>query len=87
MTRAQLKEILSSPSEKSRKLYRLYPDLYRFLVVWEDYLNHLSYYRKQHFRDAKNRARDAVLMHYRMGENTFYSLRSIMRDLCDDMSE
>ena len=87
MKRTELKEILSTPSAESRKLYRNYPDLYRALVIWEDYLLELSYARKREEHAAKNAARHIVLDYYRIGENTFYELRSILRSLCEDMDE
>ena len=87
MKRVELKEKLSTPSAESRRLYRMYPDLYRALVIWEDYLLELAYYRQKNFHAAKNAARHAVLGYYRIGENTFYHLRAILSDLCEDMDE
>ena len=43
--------------------------------------------RKQGDHAAKNAARYVVLEYYRIGENTFYDLRALLRDLCDDMEE
>ena len=87
MKRSELKEKLSTPNVESRKLYRMYPDLYRALVIWEDYLQELSRFRAQGDRAAKNAARYVVLDYYRIGENTFYRLRAILRELCEDMEE
>ena len=87
MKRIELKEKLSTPSAESRKLYRMYPDLYRALIIWEDYLQELAYYRQKQIHAAKNAARYSVLGYYRIGENTFYHLRAILYGLCDDMNE
>ena len=85
MKRNELKQILSTPNAESRKLYRMYPDLFRALIIWEDYLQELARFRKQEKRAAKNAARYAILEYYHIGENTFYHLHSILQGLCEDV--
>ena len=87
MKRIELKQILSTPSAECRKLYRMYPDLFRALVIWEDYTQELARFRKQNKHAAKNAARYVILEYYKIGENTFYHLRAILRYLCEDMEE
>ena len=87
MKRAELKEVLSQPTAESRRLYRMYPDLYYYLVVWEDYLNELAFSRKRKFKAPRNRARYTIMVAYHIGENTFYKIRSTLAFLCSDMED
>lgn len=85
MRRAELKEILEKNTDESRRYYRLYPYLYRDLMLWEDYLQCASLRRKQKYRAPKNGARYDVCEYYGISDKTFYTIRRTLRELCEDV--
>ena len=85
MRLSELKELLGKDTEKSRYYYRQYPTLHRDLVLWEDYLTTVNSNRQKGIHRAKERARIAVLDRWIIGENTFYKIHQLLRDLCEDV--
>jgi len=86
MRLSELKEILEKDAEKSRSYYRQYPSLHRDVVLWQDYLAMVETYRRKGVHRAKERARIAVLDVWIIGENTFYKIHRLLRDLCEDVT-
>ena len=85
MRLSELKEILENDTEKSRHYYRQYPSLHRDIVLWEDYLAMVESNRQKGIHRAKERARIAVLDRWIIGENTFYKIHRLLRDVCEDV--
>ena len=85
MTRTELKEKLTQPTAESRRLYRLYPTLYRDLILWDDYLRLIAINRQKKYRAAKNYARYDITEEYAISEKTFYAIRRTLRELCSDV--
>ena len=87
MRRTELKEILGKSTAESRRYYRLYPCLYRDLMLWEDYLRSVEEHRQKKYRAPMNYARYKVCDEYGISEKTFYAIRSLLRDLCEDVEK
>lgn len=87
MTRTELKEKLTQPTAESRRLYRLYPTLYRDLILWDDYLRLIAINRQKKYRAAKNYARYEITEEYAISEKTFYAICRTLRELCSDVDE
>lgn len=85
MKRSELKQILESGTEKSKRYFRLYPTLYRDLVLWEEYLCLVKNYRNAKMHSAKGRARSQILERWYIGENAFYIIHRTLRGLCEDV--
>ena len=85
MTRAELKEILQKNSKESRRYYRLYPCLYRDLMLWDDYVQRIAAYRTKKYRAAMNFARYDVCADYGISEKSFYAIRRTLKELCEDL--
>ena len=85
MKRLELKQILEKVSDLSRRYYRLYPTLYRDLVLWEDYLLLVEENRHKQIRALKERARIEICQHYSITDKTFYVIRRRLSDLCYDI--
>ena len=85
MKRAELKEIVEKSSDKSRFFLRQYPSLYRDLQMWEYYLDCVRENRTNKIRAPKDRARYAACAAYGISEKTFYSIRTLLRELCEDL--
>lgn len=85
MKRLELKKILEKCDDLSRKYYRLYPTLYRDLILWEDYLQCIEVRRKKKQRAAKDNARMDIMEAYRICDKTFYGIRTRLRSLCEDV--
>ena len=85
MKRIELKQILENDTEKGKRYFRLYPTLYRDLLVWEDYLCLVKVKKAAKIRAPKGRARNEILETWNIGENTFYIIHRTLRDLCEDV--
>ena len=86
MKLTELKEILAKDAEKSRYYYRQYPTLHRDVLLWEDYLAMVESYHKKGIHRMKARARITILDKWIIGENTFYKIHQLLRDLCEDVT-
>ncbi len=80
----ELKKILEQTSSESRHFLRLYPCLYRDLHLWAYYLECVQENRAKKIRAPKDRARYAACTAFGVSEKTFYSIRTLLRDLCED---
>ena len=85
MKRLELKQILEKVSDLSRKYYRMYPTLYRDLLLWEDYLQCIEVRHRQKQRALKDKARMDILEAYNICDKTFYAILRRLRDLCEDV--
>lgn len=85
MTRSELKKILEQNNEESRRYYRLFPTLYRDLLLWEAYVELLAFHKKNKIHAPANRARWTIQDRWAIGENTFYLIHRNLRNLCDDL--
>ena len=85
MKRLELKKILEKCDDLSRKYYRLYPTLYRDLILWEDYLQRVEVRRIKKQRAARDNARMDIMEVYRISDKTFYRIRSRLKGLCEDV--
>ena len=85
MKRSELKKILEQNNEESRRYYRLFPTLYRDLLLWEDYVELLASHKKNKIHAPANRARWTILDRWAIGENTFYLIHRNLYSLCDDL--
>jgi hypothetical protein len=85
MKTAELKEKLEQSTAESRKYYRLYPTLYRDVLLWEDYCRLIETNRHKKYHAVKNSARYDVCEMYGICEKTFFAIRSELKDLCEDV--
>ena len=86
MRRSELKEKLEKITEESRRLYRQYPNLHLYLMIWEDYERLVEQHKKAGIHPPKDRARKKILDAWAISKTTFYTLMHLLESLCEDMS-
>jgi len=86
MKRSELKQKLEKITDESRRLYRLYPNLHLYLMIWEDYEMLVEKHRKAGIRPPKGRARKKISDLWGISKNTFYDIKHLLSDFCEDVT-
>ena len=85
MTKEKLQELLLEPSPEGAKIIRQYGDVLKFLVIWKDYVRRIEYNTAHGIHPAKGRARMDIMEDYGIAKDTFYAIRDVLRQLCEDV--